>query len=98
MTLTGLLNSLVGSLNLIVIFLVALSVATFVWGIANRLMAGGDPKKVRDSYFYLVIGVVTFAVITSLWGILTLAANVLGLDYGFPQFIDTPPADETAAG
>lgn len=92
MTLKDFFGMVVSTLDVVIIFLVALSVATFFWGVVRRLAAGGDPRKIRDSYFYLMLGVVTFSVISSLWLITIFLASLLGIKINaIPQFRERPP-------
>ncbi len=65
-------------LNSIIPVLVALGVVYFVWGVAQYVIGGGDEakKKGRDRIIYGIIGL---AVITGLWGLVTIIAETFGL-------------------
>ena len=74
-------------LNSIIPVLIALGVVYFVWGVVQYVIAGGEEakKKGRDRIIYGTIGL---AVITGLWGLVTIIATTFGLNYATgPIFI-----------
>jgi len=64
-------------LNSIVPVLIALGVVLFVWGVVMYVIADGEEakKKGRDRIIYGIIG---FAVIIGMWGLVTLVTNTFG--------------------
>lgn len=70
-------------LNSIVPVLLALGVVYFVWGVV-KYMIGGDEeskKKGRESIIYGIIG---FAVIVSVWGLVNVVTNTFNLSGNRP--------------
>jgi hypothetical protein len=66
-------------LNSIVPVLVALGIVYFVWGVVQYVIADGEEakKKGKDRIIYGVIG---FAVIVSLWGLVNIVVNTFFSD------------------
>lgn len=65
-------------LNSIIPVIVALGVVYFVWGVVQYVIADGEEakKKGKDRIIYGVIG---FAVIVGLWGLVNIVVNTFGL-------------------
>ena len=83
----GVLFKISELLNNLIPVLIALGVVYFVWGVVQYVIAGGDEakKKGRDRIIYGTIGL---AVITGLWGLVTIIATTFGLNYATgPIFI-----------
>ena len=59
----------------------------FVWGVIHYVIADGEEakEKGKDTMLYGIIG---FAVITSLWGLVTLLTTTLNLDNAVPVLDD----------
>src|SRR3989344_4990524 len=70
-------------LNSIIPVLIALGVVYFVWGVIHYVIADGEEakEKGKDTMLYGIIG---FAVIVSLWGLVTLLTTTLNLDNAVP--------------
>ncbi|MDD5721481.1 MAG: pilin [Candidatus Pacebacteria bacterium] len=78
-------------LNSIVPVLVALGVVYFVWGVVQYVIADGEEakKKGKDRIIYGVIG---FAVIIGLWGLVNIITTTFGLGG------TTPPSLSSVGG
>jgi hypothetical protein len=65
-------------INSIVPLLLALGVVYFVWGVVQYMIADGEEakKKGKDVIIYGIIG---FAVIIGLWGLVNIVVNTFGL-------------------
>ena len=72
-------------LNSIIPVLVALGVVYFVWGVVRYVIADGEEakKKGRDSIIY---GIIAFATITGLWGLVYIVVRTFGLSSVAPSF------------
>ena len=66
-------------LNSIIPVIVTLGVIYFVWGIVQYVIADGEEakKKGKDRIIYGIIG---FAVIVGLWGLVNILVNTFGLN------------------
>ena len=61
-----------------VIFAIAFLV--FLYGIAHAyILSNGEPEAVKEGHRLLLWGVVGFAVMVSLWGLVNIVANTFGL-------------------
>ncbi|MDD5721480.1 MAG: pilin [Candidatus Pacebacteria bacterium] len=65
-------------LNAVVPVLIALAVVWFVWGVVSYMIGSDEEakKKGRDRVIYGIIG---FAVIVALWGLVNILTNTFGL-------------------
>ncbi|MFA6353909.1 MAG: pilin [Candidatus Paceibacterota bacterium] len=70
-------------LNSIIPLLVALGVVYFIWGIVQYVIADGEEakKKGKDRMIYGIIG---FAVIVGLWGLVNIIVQTFGLGSAVP--------------
>jgi hypothetical protein len=84
----GLLLKFQQILNAIVPVLVALGVVFFVWGVVQYVIAGGEEakKKGKDRIIYGLIG---FAVIVGLWGLVNIVVNTFGLSGATPPSLSS---------
>jgi hypothetical protein len=65
--------------NVIVPILLAVAFGFFVWGIIKAFFIDkNDSSKRNEDISYMIWGVVAFAVILSIWGLVNLAAGVVG--------------------
>jgi hypothetical protein len=71
-------------LNSIIPILVALGVVYFIWGVIQYMTADGeeDKKKGRERIVY---GLVGFAIIIGLWGLVNILINTFNLSAGAPN-------------
>lgn len=72
-----------GILDTVVPVLVALGVVYFIWGIVQYVIADGEEakKKGKDRMIYGIIG---FAIIVGLWGLVNIVVNTFGLSATAP--------------
>jgi len=80
--LLGLLLSFISFVNIIIIFLVALSTLIFLWGILLYVIYGNDPNKKAEARGYIVYGLATLFVMVSVWALTNLISSALGLEQG----------------
>lgn len=65
--------------DVIVPILLAVAFGFFVWGIIKAFFIDkNDSSKRGEDISYMIWGVVAFAVILSIWGLVNLAAGVVG--------------------
>ena len=74
---------LLSIINGAIYMLFALAFLTFVWGVANAwIIRGGDAEKVEAGRKFVLAAVITFVVLTSLWGIVRFAREaIFGASY-----------------
>jgi len=66
-------------INSIVPVLIALGVVYFVWGVVTYLVNGGDEEAKKKGRDRIVYGIIGFAVIVGLWGLVNVVVNTFGL-------------------
>jgi hypothetical protein len=75
--------------NLVVYVLISLAIVYVIFGVVKYFIAGGeDGKKVGQDV--IVRGVIGLAVIFSIWGLVALLINVVGLGKSGPNQADIP--------
>ncbi|MDE2021585.1 MAG: hypothetical protein KGI71_01520 [Patescibacteria group bacterium] len=80
-------NSFIYIINYVLVpLLFATAFIVFLYGIAKAyIFSGGDPEKIKDGHKIVLWGLVGFAVMVSLWGLVNVVANTFGLaGYGAP--------------
>ncbi|MBU1102115.1 pilin [Patescibacteria group bacterium] len=77
-TLTGFINRLKGTLNLVIGVLFSLATAYFIWGIIQYVVSGGDEKKLEQGKKHMVWGIIGMAIMGAAWGIVTMIKNYIG--------------------
>ncbi|MFZ2150214.1 MAG: hypothetical protein WAV15_03580 [Minisyncoccia bacterium] len=86
-------------LNSIVPVLIALGVVYFVWGVVQFVIGDNEEAKTKGKD-RIIFGLIGFAVIIGLWGLVNIVVNSLGFEAGSlsaPELapIATAPADGT---
>jgi hypothetical protein len=76
----SLVGLIVGLINNLIYIIFALSVLVFIWGVVNAwIIHGGDAERVAQGRRFIFIAIITFIVMTSLWGIVSvLRATLFG--------------------
>ncbi len=68
---------------IVVPFIMALAFLVFVWGVFQYFIAGGaDEEKRTQGRNFVIWGIIGFVLMISLWGIVNLLINSLGLKSG----------------
>ena len=76
----------------IVIFLMLLATAVFLWVIIKYLTAGGDEEKIKEARSMIIWGIVFLAVMVAVWGFVNIVLDFLGLgNADAPDPIPTGP-------
>jgi hypothetical protein len=77
---SGLIQWIGNMLNLLIPIMITLAVVIFFWGLALFLLKADEEKeKGRDIMLY---GVLTLFVMVSIWGLVGILANTLGVGVG----------------
>lgn len=69
--------------RLFVPILIAIAFLTFLWGVYNYFILGAaDPDKRSEGRGFVLWGIIGFVVIFSVWGLVAIVGNTLGLGPG----------------
>ena len=68
-------------LQLVLVFLISLSVVWFIWNVVKYSMSSEEDGK-EKAKSQMINGIIAIAVTVSLWGIVALLQNAFGLDGG----------------
>ncbi len=81
----GKILSIINTILVPVLFAVAFIV--FLWGIAKSyIFSAGNPEEVKKGHKLILWGIVGFAVMISLWGLVNVVVNTFGLGgYNAPR-------------
>ncbi len=97
-TLVEVLGSFTGLINKAIPPVLGLTLLFFLWGLAKYILAAADEKKQVEGRTIMVEGIIALTVAVSVWGLVNLINNTLGLESigsEFPPLIDpkdiTPP-------
>jgi hypothetical protein len=88
LTLCGIGNLIIGIINNILVpVLFAIAFIVFLYGIAKAyIFSHGEPGAVADGHRLLLWGLIGFAAMISLWGLVNVVANTFGLSgYNTPS-------------
>lgn len=83
-TICGVAGTILWIINSVLIpVLFAIAFIVFLWGIARAyIFSEGDPERVKTGHKLAFWGVVGFAIMISIWGLVNVVANTFGL-YGY---------------
>ena len=76
---TGLLPFLIGFVNNVIAFILALATFVFIWGIFKLVVSGSNSKEREQARGYIIWGIVSLAVMVSVWGLVNLLISSFGL-------------------
>ena len=66
--------------NVLVPLLFAIAFIVFLWGIANAyILHPGDEEAVKSGHKLILWGIIGFAVMISLWGLVNIVSATFGL-------------------
>lgn len=74
------IRSLIGTVNLLIPFFVALAVLVFIYGLIKYVLSAGDAAARVEARGYIIYGVIGIAVMLSVFGLVNLVRNTFGLD------------------
>lgn len=69
-------------LDAVVPIVITLALIYFIWGLAEYILAAGDPEKKSEGKTRMIYGVIALFVIVSIWGLVGFLGNVLGVGQG----------------
>lgn len=70
--------------NVLVPVLFAIAFIVFLYGIARAyIFSSGDPEKVKEGHKIILWGIIAFAVMISLWGLVNVVVFTFGLQGQF---------------
>ena len=73
--------------------LIALALVVFFWGLVKYVWSGGGEEAKKTGKSIMIAGLVSLFVMVSVWGIITLAQNALGVA-GTSVDIPCPPGEK----
>jgi len=76
----GLIETLIGWVELLVPFLITLATLFFFWGLAKFILNAGDEEARKQGKDIMIWGVVAFFVMVSFWGLVGFIGSTLGLE------------------
>ncbi len=72
---TDVVNIVIDFSNLVILFLISLSIVVFLWGVMKVwILSGGDAYKVQEGKKYVVAGIVGLFVMVTVWGLVRILA------------------------
>ncbi len=80
-TLGTMLANIQGLIQQIVPILIGLTVLYFLWGVM-KYVAAKEPEKQKEARGIMVYGIIILFVMVSVWGLVNILANTLGVDVG----------------
>ena len=80
-TICGVANTLLYLINAVAVpLLFAVAFIVFLWGVAQAyIFSHGDSEKVSQGHRLILWGLIGFAVMVSLWGLVNIVTNTFGL-------------------
>jgi len=78
----GLIDLLQTLINALTPIVVALALLYFFWGLAKYILASSDEAKRKDGQQIMLWGVIALFVMVSVWGIVGLIGDTVGIDQG----------------
>lgn len=80
------INGLIGKAIAVVI---ALSVATFLWGMAQLISSHDNKDKTKKAKEFITYGIISLFVMVSVWGIVKILTDTFGVTQKIPVTIQT---------
>ena len=87
-TFDGLINLASGWLARLVPLFIAAAVVVFLYGVLTYILSGGDEEKRKAGRDTIIYGIIAIFVMVSVYGIVHLLQNSLGLQNG--GYLDIP--------
>jgi uncharacterized membrane protein len=89
-----LISHIASILSDVVLLLVAFAVVVFLWGVVKYIMSGDNEEKRKEARQYITWGIVGLFVMVSVWGLVNILIDTLGIETGsrgFDQLRDMIP-------
>jgi hypothetical protein len=89
----GLGGDIIGIINgILVPVLFALAFIVFLWGVAKTyIFSGGDAAQVKQGHWLILWGLIGFAVMLSIWGLVNIVTDTFGLTDDVPDNLPQGP-------
>lgn len=71
--------------TLVVPLIMSLAVIAFLWGILKYIQKGGEPAEREQARQFMLWGVIGLAVMASVWGLVRILTNTIGVPVGIPS-------------
>jgi len=95
---TGILTQVTGILGLLTPIIFAIAILYFFWGLAKFIMAAGDDDARAAGKKIMLWGVVALFVMTSVYGLVKLLGNVVGVGQGGTIVLPAIPESTDSGG
>ncbi len=79
------------TINRLIPVVIALAVLTFFWGLVQYIFAAGGGKAKKRGQEIMVAGLLGLFVMVSIWGLIRLLQNTLGVDSAVPVALPQVP-------
>lgn len=87
---TDFLTSILGILNLLIKVVFALAIVYFFWGMVQFILHAGDTKTRDEGKQKMLWGIIALFVMASLFGILSLIGDSVGIPFNSTTPTDIP--------
>lgn len=84
MTFESITSNIVKLTGYISIFIIALALAAFLYGLVSYIINSNSDEKRKESISYIVYGLIGLFVMVSFWGLVYVISNTFGFDTGIP--------------
>lgn len=64
--------------------LIVFATVVFIWGVTKYVAAGGDAEKITEGRNFIFWGLIGLFVIISVWGLVLVINNTLGIPPSYP--------------
>ncbi len=81
-TIEKIFGDVFGIVNNVIVFLMVLATAIFLWGIVKYIMAGGDEEQIKEARYYILWGIIFLGVMVAVWGFVNLLLRFI---FGTPE-------------
>jgi len=72
-------NNITGLARLVITLLFVLAFLIFVWGAVKLIVASGDPEAIKKAKGFMWWGVISMAVLASVFGLVTFLQSYFGI-------------------
>jgi ribose/xylose/arabinose/galactoside ABC-type transport system permease subunit len=69
----------------IVPLIMSLALLAFLWGILQYIRKGGEPAEREQARQFMLWGIIGLAVMASVWGLVRILTNTIGVPMGIPS-------------
>ena len=70
-------EQIIGIINTATVVLISLAVLGFMWGIVRILFNPGNENIKKEGKAYMLYGIITLFVMTSVWGLVNLLSSII---------------------